>query len=105
MSGYPPKTYYREVCGMTSFKHGLVMATREHLLEGKAITRLEAIILYGVPDLTKLISDMRRQGWTVHSRKIPYMAAARRVSGHAILRPPDNLPVKEIQLTEYWVSK
>jgi len=90
---------------MTTFQHGLVMAVQEHLLEGKPITRLEAIILYGVPDLTKLISDMRRQGWTVHSQKVPYAAAARRVNEHAVLKPPDNLPVKEIQLTEYWVSK
>jgi hypothetical protein len=90
---------------MTSFKHGLVMAAREHLLEGKPITRLEAIVLYGVPDLTKLISDMRKQGWTVHSQKIPYAVAARRVNEHAVLHSPNNLPVKEIQLTEYWVSK
>jgi Helix-turn-helix domain len=90
---------------MTHFKHGLVTAAREHLLEGKPITRLEAIVLYGVPDLTKLISDMRRQGWTIHSKKISYVAAARRVNQHAVLRPPENLPVKEIQLTEYWVSK
>jgi hypothetical protein len=90
---------------MTSFKHGLVMAAREHLLEGKPITRLEAIVLYGVPDLTKLISDMRKQGWTVHSQKIPYVAAARRVNEHAVLQSPKNLPVKEIQLTEYWVSR
>jgi hypothetical protein len=90
---------------MNSFKHGLVMAAREHLIEGKPITRLEAIVLYGVPDLTKLISDMRKQGWTVQSRKIPYAAAARRVNEYAVLQSPKNLPVKEIQLTEYWVSK
>jgi hypothetical protein len=90
---------------MNNFKHGLVMAAREHLLEGKPLTRLEAMIFYGVPDLTKLISDMRRQGWIVHSRKIPYAAAARRVNEHAVLRLPKNLPVTEIQLTEYWVSK
>jgi len=80
---------------MTSFKHGLVIAAREHLLEGKPITRLEAIVLYGVPDLTKLISDMRRQGWTIHSQKIPYVAAARRVNQHAVLRPPENLPSRK----------
>jgi hypothetical protein len=90
---------------MTTFKHGLVMAVREHLLEGKPITRLEAIVLYGVPDLPKVISEMRRQGWTILSQKIPYAAAARRVNEYATLRSPKNLPVKEIQLTEYWVSK
>jgi hypothetical protein len=90
---------------MTSFKHGLVMAAREHLLQGKPITRLEAIVLYGVPDLPKIVSDLRKQGWTVHSRKVPYAVAARRVNEHAALRSPKNLPIKEIELTEYWVSK
>ena len=90
---------------MTSLKHGLVAAAREHLLEGKSITRLEAMVLFGVPDLTKIISDMRRQGWIVHSRKIPYAAAMRRVNEYAVLQAPSNLPIKEIQLTEYWVSR
>jgi hypothetical protein len=90
---------------MSSLKHGLVLAAQEHLLAGKPVTRLESIVLFGVPDLTKLISDMRKQGWTVHSRRIPYAAAVRRVNEHAVLQPPQNLPVKEIQLTEYWVSK
>jgi len=89
---------------MTSVRQGLILAAREHLLEGKPITRLEAIVLYGVPDLTKLISDIRKQGWTVHSRRIPYAAATWRVNEHAILQPPKNLPIKEIQLTEYWIG-
>src|SRR4029078_8161183 len=63
------------------------------------------LVLDGVPDLTKLISDMRKQGWTIHSQKIPYAAAARRVNEHAILKSPKNLPVKEILRTRYWVSK
>lgn len=90
---------------MTTFQHGLVSAAREHLLEGKPITRLEAIILYGVANLPDLVSEMRREGWSVQSRRIPYAAAARRVNEYAVLRPPNNLPVKEIQLTEYWVIK
>jgi Helix-turn-helix domain len=90
---------------MNSVNHGLVLAAREHLLEGKPITRLDAIILYGVPDLTKLISDMRRDGWIVQARRIPYAAAARRINEYAVLQPPKNLPIREIQLTEYWIAK
>jgi len=90
---------------MTSFKHGLVTAAREHMLNCLPITRLEALILYGVVNLPDLVRDLRREGWTVHSRLIPYVAAIRRVNEHALLQPPNNLPVKDIQLTEYWVSK
>ena len=43
---------------MSKFRHSGVLAAREHLLAGEPITRLEAIILFGVPDLTKLISEL-----------------------------------------------
>jgi hypothetical protein len=90
---------------MKTETHGLVMAAQEHLISGKPITRLEAMVLYGVPDLTKLISDMRRKGWIIETRKTPYAAAVKRINQHAVLTPPANLPVREIILTEYWVSK
>ena len=50
------------------------------------------------------MSDMRRQGWVIESRNVPYATAVRRVNEHAVLQPPVNLPVREIQLTEYWVN-
>ncbi len=81
------------------------MAVKEHLHSGKPITRLEAMILFGVADLTKVISDLRKEGWTVHSRPVAYIAAVKRVNEHAVLQPPSNLPVREIQLTEYWMGK
>jgi len=66
---------------------------------------LEAIILFGVPDLTKLISDLRRDGYIIQTRQIAYAAAVTRVNRHAKLEPPANLPVKEISLTDYWISR
>ena len=81
------------------------MAAREHLLEGKPITRLEAIVLYGVLIFTKLISDMRKQGWTVNSQKISYVAAARRVNSTPFCSHPTTCQSKKSVLTEYWVSK
>lgn len=82
-----------------------VLAAREHLLSGNLLTRLEAIVLFGVPDLTKIISDLRHEGYTVERRNVPYAAVLARVNKHAVLQPPPNLPVKEIVLTEYWVSR
>lgn len=82
-----------------------VLAAREHLLAGNLLTRLEAIVLFGVPDLTKIISDLRRDGFVVEKRDVAYAAVLARVNKHAVLRPPPNLPIKEIVLTEYWVSR
>ena len=90
---------------MKQHTHGLALAAREHLVSGKPLTRLEALVLYGLSDLTKEISDMRKQGWIVKSRKVPFAMAVKRVNEYAVLKPPPNLPIREILLTEYWVSK
>jgi hypothetical protein len=86
-------------------RHGLTIAVREHLLSGQPITRMEAIVLYGVANLPDVIKELRRQGWIIKSRTITYAAAVNRLNKHASLRPPKNLPVREIRFTEYWVSK
>jgi hypothetical protein len=75
------------------------------MMGGSPITRLEAIVLYGVSNLTDIVTKMRRQGWIINSRLVPYAAAVARINKHAVFRPPPNLPVREIRLTEYWVSK
>ncbi len=90
---------------MKTFRHGLVLAVREHLAEGKPITHLEALTMFGVPSLTKVISDLRREGWIIESQTVPYMAALVRVNQVASLTPPSNRPIREIRLTEYWMSK
>ncbi|TAJ95909.1 MAG: hypothetical protein EPO31_00360 [Gammaproteobacteria bacterium] len=90
---------------MKSIKYGVGTAVREHLFSGKPITRLEAITLFGVSNLTDVISEMRSQGWIIKSRQVPYATAVVRVNDFAIFKPPNNLPIREIQLTEYWMSK
>ncbi len=90
---------------MNSNKFGIALAAREHLMGGQPITRLEAIVLYGLSNLPDVVKEMRREGWVVESRLVPFAAAVARVNKHATLQPPANLPVREIQLTEYWISK
>lgn len=80
-------------------------ACKEHLLAGHRLTGLEATILFGVGLLSRLIARMRRDGFIIKSRTIPYAAAVERLAPHARLVPPPNLPVREILLTEYWVSR
>jgi hypothetical protein len=89
---------------MKAMKYGLALAAREHLASGQPITRLEALILYGVSNLPDVIKELRRQGWRIKSRVVPYASAVLRVNKHAVLKPPANLPIREIHLTEYWVE-
>lgn len=90
---------------MKNQRYGIAMAVKEHLHSGQPITRLEALVLFGVSNLTDVISEMRKEGWVIQSRPVPFAAAVKRVNEYAVLEPPKNLPVREIQLTEYWMSK
>jgi hypothetical protein len=90
---------------MKTNRNGIALAAREHLASGQPLTRIEAIILYGVANLPDVIKEMRRQGWIIKSRNVPYATAMARINKHAVLKPPPNLPIRDIQFTEYWVSK
>ena len=89
---------------MKDIRHGLGIAVREHIAAGLPITRLEALVLFGVQNLPDVIRHMRRDGWVIQAKPVPYAAAMKRVNEHAELQPPKNLPIREVQLTEYWVS-
>ena len=90
---------------MSNSRTQLVLGVKEHLLAGQPITGLECIVLFGVPSLTKVISDTRRDGYVIKSKRVPFVAALRRINESATLEPPRNLPVKEVTLTEYWLSR
>ncbi len=80
-------------------------ACREHLISGNMVTNLEASLLFGVGNLTRLISRMRLEGYVIKSRSCSYAAALTRINQYAQLTPPSNLPIREILFTEYWISK
>jgi hypothetical protein len=86
-------------------KYSAEIAAQEHLLAGKRLTRLEAIVLFGVTNLTSLIRRLRDKGWIVGSRRITYLAALKRMEPFARVEPPSNLPVRDLRLTEYWINR
>ena len=80
------------------------LAVREHIAAGKPITELESVVLFGVTSLRQVITLMRKDGWVMQSRRIPYLTAVKRVNEYAVLHPPENLPIRDMMLTEYWTS-
>jgi Helix-turn-helix domain len=90
---------------MKKNSHGLTDAVKEHLLTGNPITRLEALIFFGVSNLTDVISEMRKKGFVIQSQTVPFAKAVVRVNQHAKLETPANLPIREIVLTEYWIHR
>lgn len=84
---------------------GLNLAAKEHLMTGKPLTRLEALVLFGVSNLPELVYEMKRQGVIINKKDVTYAAAMVRINEHAVLKPPPNLPIREIMLIEYRVSR
>lgn len=80
-------------------------ACREYLLASQKVTNLEASLLFGVGNLSRLISRMRKEGYVIKSQNCTYAAVLIRVNQYAQLTPPINLPIREILFTEYWISK
>lgn len=85
-------------------KYGNKLALREHLLEGHTITRLEAMVMFGVSNLTAHIANLRKN-YIIRSRRILYVEALTRVNNYAKVIPPKNLPINEITVVEYWISQ
>lgn len=84
---------------------GFIDGCKEHLLAGKPLTRLEALIFFGVSNLPEVVYELRKQGFIIKTKSVAFARAVVRVNEHARLEPPANLPTKDIQLTEYWVSR
>jgi hypothetical protein len=90
---------------MKTMNYKSELAAKEYLLAGNIITTLEAVVLFGVPNLTAMIRRMREQGWIVKTRQSSFAAAVKRVNEYAVFKPPNNLPIRELLITEYWVSR
>lgn len=90
---------------MSNNSNHLVLGVREHLLSGHPITLLESIALFGVPGLTGEICRLRKEGYVIKTKRIPFVAALRRINESATLVPPQNLPIRAVALTEYRLSR
>jgi hypothetical protein len=82
-----------------------VAAVKEHLLSGKPLTRLEAIVLFGCSNLPEVVYELRKIVQIDGAKRVPYATAMVRINEHATLVPPANLPIRDIMLTEYRLKR
>ena len=79
-------------------------ALKEHLLSGGEISLIEAQIIFGVQSLTAELGRLKKAGFIVRHRRVPMAKAVRRANLSCIIRPPEDLPTREILITEYWLE-
>lgn len=90
---------------LASTSAAMTNAIRDFMVQGNRITRLEALVFFGVSNLADVIHRMRHEGWLVRSERIPYAKALRRVNEECTLEVPKTLPIREITLIEYWIER
>ena len=79
-------------------------AMREHMLDGNLLSMLEAAILFGVGNPNAEITRMKKAGFSIKSRRVPMTKILMRTNKFAQCKPPNDLPHKEILMTEYWIQ-
>ncbi len=89
---------------MSDFNKNKERVLREHLLEGRPITQLEAGILLGLCDIKSALTRLRKMGFRIEKRRVPYALAMRRINQVARLEAPADLPIREVLLTEYRIQ-
>lgn len=81
------------------------LALREHMIAGNPVSLLEAILLFGVQGPNAEFARMKKDGFIVKSRKVPMAKIIVRINKVVSCSVPNDLPYREISMTEYWVSK
>ena len=79
-------------------------AIKEYLLEGNEISLMEAMLLVGVQNLNAELARLRNVGFVVQKRRVPMAKILRRANKFCEVKAPSNLPIREILVTEYWLS-
>tara|TARA_B100001250_G_scaffold396240_1_gene402017 strand:+ start:7369 stop:7641 length:273 start_codon:yes stop_codon:yes gene_type:complete len=90
---------------MSQLKYGSKLALREHLFSGNPANQLDSLLIFGVQHLSREIARLRAEGEVIKSRRIPYIKAVRQINNYVAFAPPKDLPIEQIMLTEYWISK
>ncbi|MDB3929412.1 helix-turn-helix domain-containing protein [Paracoccaceae bacterium] len=80
-------------------------ALREHMLQGNPVSLLEAMMLFGVQNPNAEFTRIKKDGFTVRSKRVPMTRLTVRLNKFASFEPPENLPHKEILMTEYWIEQ
>ena len=88
---------------MPSYQPALAM--REHMLAGNPLSALEAMLLFGVQNPNAELTRMRKEGLPLKDQRVPMAKIIVRINKYIQCSVPDNLPYREIAMTEYWISK
>lgn len=86
-------------------KYGKTTALKEYLLKGEKISFIEASLLFGVGNLWNQIRLIKKDGFIIKSKKVSMAKIIKRLNERINCKTPKNLPIKDIEMIEYWIGK
>ena len=89
----------------TSKKFNSYLALLLEMQNGRRISLLESQILFGVQSLNRDLTRMKRDGNIIKSQRVPMAKVIRRVNEYCELKVPSELPIRDILVSEYWISR
>jgi hypothetical protein len=81
-----------------------VDALHDYMLAGNRVSLLEALLVFGVQGPNQAIFQLKKKGFIVKSGRVSMAAVLRRINQTTLCQAPENLPIREISMMEYWVS-
>lgn len=88
-----------------SKKFNSYLALLLEMQNGRRISLLESQILFGVQSFNRDLTRMKRDGNIIKSQRVPMAKIIRRVNEYCQLAVPKELPVRDILVSEYWISR
>tara|TARA_Y100001958_G_C21093215_1_gene445679 strand:- start:613 stop:894 length:282 start_codon:yes stop_codon:yes gene_type:complete len=86
-------------------KYGNSEALLEYMLNGKNISILEAILYFGVQSPNRAFTSFKRKGFLIKKKSASMAKIIVRINKNLKCNTPKNLPIKDINMSEYYISK
>ena len=89
----------------TKLKYGNSEALLEYMLNGENVSILEAILYFGVQSPNRAFTSFKRKGFLIKKKTASMAKIMVRINKNLKCHTPKNLPIKEINMSEYFISK
>ena len=90
---------------MSRIRYGNVSALTEYMIEGNRVSRIESLLMFGVQNLPEAIKAVKKKGFVVKKTQITMAKILRRLNKDLSCKAPKNLPIRDIIMSEWWISK
>tara|TARA_B100000073_G_scaffold263752_1_gene223477 strand:+ start:286 stop:561 length:276 start_codon:yes stop_codon:yes gene_type:complete len=89
----------------TRIKYGNSEALLEYMLDGGTVSILEAILYFGVQSPNRAFTQFKRKGFIVKKKSVSMAKVMVRLNKNIKCNTPKNLPIRDIIMSEYYISK